>query len=81
MKLGFFSSQQRRNSGRGKVIGKMWIYLERNTFHRQSVVRLKRREWSWETHTPQTEWGPSQKVRAAPRYGAVSFHGLGNFTG
>ena len=27
-----------------------------------------------ELHTPQTECGPSQKVREAPGYGAVSFH-------
>ena len=32
-----------------------------------------------EKHTPQTEHGPSQKVRAALKYGMVSFYGLGNF--
>ena len=26
------------------MIGKKWIYLERNTLHRQSVGRLRRRE-------------------------------------
>ena len=44
MKLRFFMSQHRRNSARGKVIGKKWIYLERHTFHRQSVDHLRRRE-------------------------------------
>ena len=63
MKLRFFMSQHRRNSARGKVIGKKWIYLERHTFHRQSVVRLKRQERPWEKHSPQTECGPSQKER------------------
>ena len=29
---------------------------------------------SREKHTPQTECGPSQKVRKAPRYGVVSFY-------
>ena len=43
-KLRFFMSQRRRNSGRGKVIGKKCIYLERYTFHRQNAVCLKRQE-------------------------------------
>ena len=34
-----------------------------------------------EKHTPQTECGPSQKVRVAWKYGVVNFYGLGNFTG
>ena len=42
---------------------KTWIYLERYTFHRQNAVHLKRWKWPWENHTPQTECGPSQKVR------------------
>ena len=32
-----------------------------------------------EKHTLQTECGPSQKVRVAPKYGLVNFYGLGNF--
>ena len=36
MKLMFLMSQRRKNSVRDKVIGKKWIYLERNTLHRQS---------------------------------------------
>ena len=44
MKLMFLMSHRRKNSVRDKVIGKKWIYLERNTFHRQSVVHLRRRE-------------------------------------
>ena len=47
-------SHRRKNLVRDKVIGKKWIYLERNT--------------------PQTEWGPFQKVRAAPGYEVVSFY-------
>ena len=35
MKLRFFMSLGRRDSARGKVTGKKWIYLERNTLHRQ----------------------------------------------
>ena len=38
-------SPHRKNSVRNEVIGKKWIYLERNTLHRQSVGRLRRREW------------------------------------
>ena len=37
-------SHGRKNSVRDKVMGKKWIYLERNTLHRQSVGRLRRRE-------------------------------------
>ena len=32
-----------------------------------------------EKHTPQTECGPSQKVRKAPRYEVVSFYRNGQF--
>ena len=35
-------SHNRKNSVRDKVIGKKWIYLERNTLHRQSVGHHKR---------------------------------------
>ena len=35
----------RRKSVRDKVIGKKWIYLEKNIFHRQSVDHLRRSEW------------------------------------
>ena len=51
-------SHHRKNSVRDKGIGKKWIYLERNTLHRQ-------------------ECGPSQKARAAPGYGVVSFYRAG----
>ena len=34
MKLRFLMSHHRKNSVRDKVIGKKWIYLERNTLHR-----------------------------------------------
>ena len=54
LKLRLLMSHGRKNSVRDKVIGKKWIYLERNT--------------------PQTEWGPFQKVRAAPGYEVVSFY-------
>ena len=37
-------SHRRKNSVRDKVIGKKWIYLDRNTLHRQSVGHLRRRE-------------------------------------
>ena len=45
MKLRFLMSCCRKNSVRDKVIGKKWIYLERNTFHRWSVGHLRRQEW------------------------------------
>ena len=35
MKLGFLMSHCRKKSVRDKVIGKKWIYLERNTLHRK----------------------------------------------
>ena len=41
MTLRFFMSQRRRNSVRGKGIGKR-IYLERYTSHRQKAVHLGR---------------------------------------
>ena len=62
MKLRFFMSQHRRNSARGIMIGKKWIYLERYTFHRENVVCLKTQERSWEKHSPQTVWA-TQKAR------------------
>ena len=34
MKLGFLMSYHRKKSVRDKVIGKKWIYLDRNTIHR-----------------------------------------------
>ena len=33
MKLRFLMSHCRKNSVRDKVMGKKWIYLERNTLH------------------------------------------------
>ena len=44
MKLRFLMSHRRKNSVRDKVIGKKWVYLERNTLHRQSVGHLRRQE-------------------------------------
>ena len=44
MKLRFLMSRFRKNSVRDKVIGKKWIYLERNTVRRQSVDHLRRQE-------------------------------------
>ena len=44
MRLRFFVSQHRENSVREKVIGKKWIYLERNTLHRHGVGHLTRLE-------------------------------------
>lgn len=35
MKLGFLMSLHRKNSVRDQVIGKKWIYLERNTLQRE----------------------------------------------
>ena len=34
MNLRFLMSRCRKNSVRDKMIGKKWIYLERNTLHR-----------------------------------------------
>ena len=42
MKLWFLMSHCRKNSERDKMVGKKWIYLDRNTFHRQSVGHLRR---------------------------------------
>ena len=42
MKLRFLMSHCRKNSVRDKVLGKKWIYLERNTVHKQSVGHLRR---------------------------------------
>ena len=44
MKLRFLMSPHRQNSVRDKVIGKKWIYLERNTVHRQSMSHVRRRK-------------------------------------
>ena len=43
-----------------------------------SVVGKK---WIYLETPPQTECGPFQKVRAAPRYRMVSFYRVGNFIG
>ena len=43
MKLRFLMSHCRKNSVRDKVIGKKWIYLERNTLHRQCGPSQKAR--------------------------------------
>ena len=32
-------------------LGKRWIYLERNTLHRQGVGHLKGQVWPWEKHS------------------------------
>ena len=63
LKIMFLMFHHRKNSVRDKAIGKEWIYSEKYTFHRQNVIYLKRWEWLWGKHTPQTECGPSQKVR------------------
>ena len=42
MKLRFLMFGGRKNSVRGKVIGKKWIYLERHTLHRENAIHLKR---------------------------------------
>ena len=42
MKPRFLMSHCRKNSVRDKVIGKKWIYLERNTLQRESVGHLRR---------------------------------------
>ena len=36
-------SYRRKNPVRDTVIGKKWIYLERNTLHRQNVGRCRGR--------------------------------------
>ena len=50
--LKFLIFHCRKNSVIDKVIDKKWIYLERNTLHRQSVGHLGRRDWSrgWGYH-------------------------------
>ena len=42
LKLRSLMSHRRKNSVRDKVMGKKWVYLERNTLHRQSVGHLRR---------------------------------------
>ena len=44
MTLRFLMSHRRKNLVRDKVIGKKWIYLERNTLYRQSMGCLRRWE-------------------------------------
>ena len=68
-----------KESVRDKGMGKKWFSLERYTFHRENVVCLKGPKWPLEKCTPQTECGPSQKMRGS-KYG-VSFYELGDFTG
>ena len=43
MKLRFLMSHHRKNSVRDKVIGKKWLYLERNIIHRQHGPSWKER--------------------------------------
>ena len=54
MKLRFLVSHCRKNSVKEKVIGKRWIYLERNTLHRQSAGQLRGQERAWEKHIAQS---------------------------
>ena len=42
MKLRFLMSHHRMESVRDKVIGRKWIYLERNTLYRQTVGHVRR---------------------------------------
>ena len=42
MKLRFFMSHHIKKSVRDKVIGKKWIYLERNTLHRVWAISEKK---------------------------------------
>ena len=72
--LGFLMSHYRKNSVRDKVIGKKWIYLERNTFQRQNAVHLKWWEQLWKENTPQSVGHLRRQV--ALKYGMVSFYGL-----
>ena len=44
MKLKFLMPYHRENSLRDKVIGRMWIYLEKNTLHRESVWAISKGE-------------------------------------
>ena len=45
-KLRFLMSCHRKNSLKDKVIDKKWIYLEKDTLHRQSVYHLRSLEQS-----------------------------------
>ena len=59
MKLYFLMSHGKENSVRDKVIGKKWIYLERNTLQR--VYHLKRQEQPWEKHTAEARmWATAE---------------------
>ena len=42
--LGFSLPHHRKNSVRDRVIAEKWIYLERNTLHRQSVGHHRRKK-------------------------------------
>ena len=42
--LGFWLPHHRKSSVRDRVIAEKWIYLERNTLHRQSVGHRRRRK-------------------------------------
>ena len=64
MKLRFLMSHHRKNSVRDKVIGKKWIYLERDLHfidRMQSISKGKNDLGRNTLH--RQEYGPSQKVR------------------
>ena len=42
MKFRFLMCPHRKNSVNDKVIGKKWIYLKRNAYHRESVGHLRK---------------------------------------
>ena len=44
MKLRFLMSHLSKNSVGNKVIGKKWIYLERNILYKQSMGHIRRQE-------------------------------------
>ena len=78
MKLRFLISHCRKNSVMDKVIGKKWIYLERNILHRMWAISEGKNRPKRNTFHRQ-ECGLSWRVSVVSKCDVVSFYGLSSF--
>ena len=77
--LRFLMSHWGKKSVKDKVIGKKWIYLERNTLLTEFAI--SEGKCSLRSTLHRQECGPFQRANEASAGGVVSFYGPGNFIG
>ena len=71
-------SHCRQKSVRNKVIGKKWIYLERNTLHRVWAISEGKSNLGGNILHRQRVWAVADS-ECSLKCTVVSFYGLGNF--